>query len=137
MRRRFSGKPPPCAELDPDDGVDPRSKREPGRRSVVNRKALQLCEQIARTLSCVLAGECRDDRLRELLVESVQPAPDSTRLLVSLYLGPSAPGVETDELLQSLRGAARMLRSAVANAICRKRVPELVFRLVTLAPNPQ
>src|SRR2546428_6315889 len=124
MRRRFSRPPPPCAELGPDDGVDPRTLHVPIRRRAVNRKALQLCGQIARTLGCVLAGECCDDRLRDLLVESVRPAPDSTRLLVSIYPGPSARSADPGLILASLDRAAGMLRGMVAAAIHRKRVPQ-------------
>jgi ribosome-binding factor A len=86
-----------------------------------------------RTLSCVLAGECGDDRLRDLFVESVQPAPDSTRLLVSIYPGPSAQSWNPDQVLESLHKAAGMLRSKIAAAIHRKRVPDLVYRLVPSA----
>ena len=53
-----------------------------------NRKALQLCAQVAQTLGVVLAGECGEDLLRELFVTSVVPAPDSSRLLV-MIAGPA------------------------------------------------
>ena len=66
MKRRFSRKPPPpCAELGPDDGIDPGTLRPADRHRVTNRKALQLCEQIAHTLGSVFAGECADDLLRD------------------------------------------------------------------------
>src|SRR5947207_1446903 len=79
-----------CHEVGPDDGADPRTFfRKPSRR-VTNRKALQLCGEVARTLSWVLGGECGDEVLRDLIVDSVVPAPDSSRLLVTLYQAPSA-----------------------------------------------
>ena len=92
---------------------------------VPNRKALQLSGQIARTLSLVLA-ECGDDVLRELAVESVQPAPTSARLLVTL----SAPE-STDEatVLRRVERAGGLLRREVAAAINRRKTPELTFRL--------
>ena len=71
--------------MGPDDGVDPRFDEISRRGRVVNRKALQLCRQVARTLTGVLAGECGDERLRDLLVESVQAAPDSTLALKCEY----------------------------------------------------
>src|SRR5437660_11636997 len=68
---------PLSADVGPEDGLDPRDffRREPPRRT--NRKALQLCRQVERTLGFVLAGECGDDLLRELCVVSVVPAPNS------------------------------------------------------------
>ncbi|HEV3115996.1 MAG TPA: ribosome-binding factor A [Gemmataceae bacterium] len=130
MRRRFSRKPPACADWAPGDGIDPRLDQDAGRRRAVNRKALQLCEQVAHTLTGVLAGECSDDRLRDLLVQSVQPAPDSTRLLVTVYPGPAAQAFDVEEIVESLHRARGMLRSKVANAIHRKRTPELVFQVL-------
>ena len=73
-----------CHEIGPDDGVDPRTFFRDPARPKTNRKALQLCGQVARTLQAVLAGETGDDLLRELQVESVVPAPTSARLLVTL-----------------------------------------------------
>src|SRR5205807_2594335 len=75
-----------CNEIGPDDGVDPRTFfRKPSRQGT-NRKLLQLCGQIGRTLNSVLAWESGDDLLRDLLVESVEPAPDSTRVLVTVQV---------------------------------------------------
>ena len=120
-----------CNEIGPDDGVDPRTFfRDPSRRRT-NRKALQLCAQVARTLGEVLAWESGDDLLRDLTVESVQPAPDSSRLLVTVRLH-AAPGtVPADRVLEHLNRAQGKLRAEVAAAIHRKRVPELTFRVAT------
>ena len=134
MRRRFARKPPPCADMGPGDGLDPRRDDMSTPRRVVNRKALQLCAQVARTLANVLSGECGDDRLRDLLVESVQPAPDSTRLLVTVYPGPAFAASDTEPVLRALYGATGMLRGQIARAIHRKRVPELVFQVLGDAP---
>ncbi len=43
---------------------------------------MQLCRQVAVTLDMVLSGECRDELLQSLRVESVQPAPNASRMLV-------------------------------------------------------
>jgi ribosome-binding factor A len=133
MRRRFARKPP-CAEIGPGDGVDPRLDNTFTPRRVVNRKALQLSGQVARTLASVLSGECGDDRLRDLLVESVQPAPDSARLLVTVYPGPAFAAGDTESVLRALHGATAMLRAQITRAIHRKRVPELVFQVLGDAP---
>jgi ribosome-binding factor A len=130
MRRRFARQPPPCADIGPGDGVDPRLDHPFMPRRVVNRKALQLCAQVARTLATVLSGECGDDRLRDLLVESVQPAPDSTRLLVTVSAGPAFAAGDSASVLRALYGATAMLRVQIACAIHRKRVPELVFQVL-------
>ena len=81
-----------CAEPSPDDGLDPhsRSRIMPGDRHLhcrsqegPDRKALQLCHQVAETLEEVLA-ECGDVVLQALRVLDVEPAPDASRLLVTV-----------------------------------------------------
>ena len=74
-----------------------------------------------------LAG-CADARLNDLIVLDVSPFPDSTRLLVTVQ---SATGSATDPtaLLARVRQAAAMLRHEVANAINRRKTPDLVFRV--------
>jgi ribosome-binding factor A len=128
-RRRFSQKPMPAlaTDLGPEDGIDPRTlPRHPGR--VSNRKALQLCRQVEHALGLFL-GDCGDVVLRDLLVQSVVPAPDSSRLLVTLsYSGPEA--VELSDVLTRLQGAHGLLRSEVAAAIHRRKTPDLTFRVV-------
>lgn len=124
-----------CSEPGPEDGLDPRLRHRQtpgGRRS--GRKAMQLCGQVARTLAAVLAGECGDDHLRDLVVESVEPAPNAGRLLVTLSLAPSAEPGHADQAAQSLERARGRLRAEAASAVHRRRAPDLVFRLVDAAP---
>jgi ribosome-binding factor A len=99
-------------------------------RKVANRKALQLSAQVADTLSQVLQGECDDEVLRDLLVMSVTPAPDSTQLLVTVSPAPSAGAVSTTEIMEHLQKAKGKLRSEVALAIHRRKTPELLFTFV-------
>jgi ribosome-binding factor A len=84
-------------------------------------------------LSLALADSA-DDVLRELTVVSVEPAPDVSRLLVSvapvLAAGRGAGEVSAIDVLTRLNAAARWLRSEVASAITRKRAPELMFVIV-------
>jgi ribosome-binding factor A len=118
-----------CAEPGPDDGLDPRFDFRVEPRPSVNRKALQLCREVERTLNAVLAGECDDDVLRELVVQSVVPAPSTARLLVTVAQTSSAPRVGTDEVLARLQRAAGLLRGEVAAAVRRRKAPELAFRV--------
>src|SRR5262245_15189259 len=97
--RRFSARPPAdlCADWSADDGLDPRLQPKGPRGKTSNRKCLQLCRQVERALSITLEGEI----LRDLTVESVVPAPDSSRLLVTfLYHGPKSSA----EVLATLHG---------------------------------
>jgi ribosome-binding factor A len=113
-----------CSQPGQGDGLDPRRDRREGAGKVPNRKALQLCAQVARTLAGVFA-ECADDVLRDLAVQSVVPAPNTSRLLVTLAPDRS----ETEHLTEHLRRARGKLRSEVAAVINRRRMPDLVFRI--------
>jgi hypothetical protein len=119
-----------CSDPGPEDGLDPRTHGRSEPRKVPNRKALQLCGQVARTLAAVLAGECGDDVLRDLRVESVVPAPNAGRLLVTVSLAALADPGAADRAAGRLEHARGRLRSEVA-AVHRRRAPDLVFRVVT------
>jgi ribosome-binding factor A len=130
MQRRFEREPMLLAsETGTEDGIDPRLLPRYERGKVTNRKALQLCRQVERTLSMVLAGLCGDDVLRELMVESVIPAPDSTRLLVTLTRSRS-DAATADEVLARLHRAHGLLRNAVAADLHRRKTPELTFHVM-------
>jgi ribosome-binding factor A len=118
------------SEVGPGDGVDPRYERESSQRPG-KRKALQLCREAERTLSAVLAGECGDDLLRELIVRSVEPAPNAVRLLVTVSLPQTAGDTSVETVLERLHAVAARLRSEVAGAVRRRRAPELIFRVVS------
>jgi hypothetical protein len=124
-----------CAESGPDDGIDPREQlRQAGRRKG-GRKTQQLCRQVAEALNYAFAAVCNDDVLRDLGVLAVQPAPDESRLLVTV--GPTLPGpCEPTQVSARLRQALGKLRSEVAATIHRKKVPELAFRVVPSAMGP-
>ena len=98
------------------------------RRQKPDHKTMQLCRQAERAISLALMGECDDDVLRGLHVESVTPAPDASRLLVRVVVGRSAgAGVTMQVVLERLERVAGLLRAAVAQAVTRKRAPELTF----------
>jgi ribosome-binding factor A len=137
-----------CAEPGEEDGLDPRfAARRAGRggrarhsggpafgpgspAQPVDRKAAQLCRQVAVTLDEVLA-ECGDDVLRDLHVVDVAPFPDASRLLVTVSAvdagAPGTPGPEA--VLEHLHHAGGHLRREVAAAVTRRHVPLLVYRL--------
>lgn len=92
-----------------------------------DRKTLQLCAQVERSLALALAG-CGDDVLQAVTVESVRPGPDGSILAVTVLLpgGPGARGAR--DVLAALERARGLLRAEIASAIHRQRVPELAFR---------
>lgn len=120
-----------CSEIRPDDGIDPRTFFGKSERKKSNHKNLQMCGEIARTLSLVLAWESGDDLLQALIVESVQPAPDSSRVLVTVRVQPRAEVVDIGQVQERLHQCRGRFRTEVAAAIHRKRVPELVFRVLS------
>jgi ribosome-binding factor A len=93
------------------------------------RKALQLCRQVREALDDSLATTCRDPFLQGLTVASVEPAPNTSRLVVTLVLESGA--AQPDQVAIHLHRAAGLLRCDVAAGIHRKKVPELTFRIVT------
>jgi ribosome-binding factor A len=94
-----------------------------------DRKVKQLCREVHRVLTEVLSGEVSDPRVAGLLVDSVAPAPDASRLLVLVLL----PRGEDDAaaILVGLDRLKGFLRAEIAAAIQRKRTPELGFQVLT------
>lgn len=93
------------------------------------RKAKQLCRQVADTLDLVL-GDCRDERLQALHVVSVAPAPNSSRLLVTVSVDLAGAEFDRQGILELLVQHTGRLRAEVAASINRKRVPTLAFHVV-------
>ena len=122
-----------CAAPGAGDGFDPRLESGEAPRKVANRKALLLCGEAERTLSAVLAGECGDDVLRNLIVASVKPAPTSARLLVTVYPATPVQGADAATVLAHLERAKGLLRTEVAAALHRRKAPDLMFRVVRTA----
>lgn len=131
MKRRSKPRPQTisvCAEFHEDDGVDPRRYfKAPSRGDT--RKTLQLCKQVLQTLRAVLSGGMREAVLGEVEVQSVLPAPDSSRLLITVVPTTAAAGLALDEIRRALKRAQPWLRSEVAGAVSRKRAPDLVFEV--------
>ena len=106
----------------PDDGADRFSDSHR-----VDRRAQQLCREVQRTLTAAL-GALDDPCLSGLIVDAVEPAPDSARLLVSVMPAPAE--ADPAGVLDRLRRLTGRLRAEIAAALQRKRTPELAFRLV-------
>ena len=69
-----------------------------------NRKAKQLCRQVAETLDLILSGDCRDELLQSLHVISVVPAPNSSRLLVTVLADLAAEFFDRREVVDLVAG---------------------------------
>jgi hypothetical protein len=112
-----------CAQMHEDDGTRPERDSEDLSARKASRKDAQLCKQALRALDLHIASAAWaiDMGLR---VDSVEPAPDATRLRVLVRWSPPLERSAALALLQSRRGE---LRAAVGGAITRKRVPQLVF----------
>jgi ribosome-binding factor A len=120
-----------CGEVHDDDGVDPREFFKPDRApKKADRKARQLCRQVAETLDQILSGEVGDDVLRGLRVADVLPAPDTSRLLVTLLVNCDPDEFDRSLLEARLEHFKGRLRSEVASAITRRKTPMLVFEIV-------
>ena len=121
-----------CGELSFDDEIDPRRDRRGSSRKKAERKAYQLCRQVDETISLVLAG-ADDPALRELSVARVEPARGASHLRVWITAHPPLPGedpVDPAAALESVERAAGILRAEVAQAITRRRAPELSYRFL-------
>lgn len=118
-----------AADLHDDDGIDPRKDRSRnGHRSEgFDRKMLQLCKEAARALEMTLACDCRDPILNDVEIVSVTPGMSANQLSVAVAYAGDDAGVDADEVLARLSGVAGFLRSEVARAVNRRRVPELRF----------
>jgi ribosome-binding factor A len=99
------------------------SHRHKEHRSKQDHKARQIGRQVQRILSLVLTGD-GDDVLRELYIDSVAAAPGSSQLLVHVVI---PHHISVADAMQRLGDATPRLRREIAQAITRKRVPELNF----------
>jgi len=120
-----------CGELREDDGVDPRDLFKPSRkRDKEHRKAKQLCRQVQKTLDLVLSGEIRDDSLSGLKIVSITPGADSSRLVATVVTDVPAAELDRVDIERRLATVEGQLRSAVAQAITRKKTPLLLFQIL-------
>ncbi|MDG3007354.1 ribosome-binding factor A [Paludisphaera mucosa] len=120
----------------PGEAIDREGSRLPGARrrragrgggpsEPTSRKAMQLCHQVAVTLSEVLA-DCGDPLLQSLRVLNVEPAPDASRLTVALACDDAGAFGRVEDHLSRASGH---LRGEIAQAITRKRAPVLIYHI--------
>lgn len=120
-----------CGRVDEGDGVDPRLEARSLRGQAESsggkqgRKVRQLCRQVWEAIELSPGG---DEVLSGLTVVSVEPAPDASRLLVTVAPRPGEP-FDPDAMVAALERASPRLRSEVASAITRRRAPSLAFRV--------
>lgn len=120
----------PCDSVGIDDGVDARDLFRGSSRKKSHHKAHQLCRQVMETINYLLAGDLGDVRLHRIMVDSVAPAPDASRLLVSVRLTDSCLDADLVEIQTALQGASGLIRCEVAGVVQRKKAPELVFQVM-------
>lgn len=90
-------------------------------------KARQLCKQVMRSLQEAFSGEFEDPVLQDLLIVSVDPAPNAAQLLVTLDDSGVKAGVGRDRIRGKLERVCGFLRAQVADSIHRRKVPQLFF----------
>ncbi len=114
-----------------DDGAsargDFRDAAARGSRRGDDRKTMQLCAQVRRTLDLTLMGEIEDPVLLDLSILDVTPAPDQSRLRARVRF---PAGRDPADLSARLVGARPVLLQAVADSIHRRKLPDIVFELV-------
>jgi ribosome-binding factor A len=110
------------------NGIDPSEFFEPHQHARVQRKVQQLCKEVERTLGYALPA-CDDPMIHDLVIVSVEPAPDASRLLVTLAPSSSLE-VDVGVLIERVQRVRGWLRGEIAAAIQRKRTPELAFQIV-------
>ena len=117
-------------EPGPEDGTDPKDwHRKPwDAPKAAGRKARQLCGQVAEALHAAVGG-CADPAVQPLTVLSVEPAPHTGRLRVTVAV-PADGAVTRAEAEAHLARAAGLLRAEGAGAVRRRKAPELVFAVV-------
>src|SRR4051794_39519462 len=108
-----------CGQIGPGDGADPKLDRGDVSASRAARKARQLCSQVSEALSFALAATSGDDAVAGLTVLSVEPAPDTGRLRVTVAPPPGDP-IDPEDLLARLDRASPRLRAEVARSITRR-----------------
>jgi ribosome-binding factor A len=118
-----------CADLSPEDGVDPKLLARGSSEGPDRRKTWQLCSQVHDALRLIF-GEAVDERLQGLEVREVLPSPNDSQLLVLLVPLDPLTAEEREATTAALAAASGWLRTEVATSITRKRAPRLLLQLL-------
>ena len=110
-----------------DDGASVGPDFRDTGRKIQPRKIAQLCAQIRQALELALLGVVHDEALTDVEVFAVTPLPDPGRLRVTFAAHGDHPDIP--DLTARLEAARGILTAEVAQAISRKRVPDLVFEV--------
>lgn len=100
-------------------------------KTVHDRKTNQLCGQVKDCLIGVMSG-LGDSLLNGLTVVQVEPAPHAGRLKVTVAADSPADVCDLTAIREHLSRATGMIRCEVARCVTRRKVPELVFEIVSL-----
>ena len=98
-------------------------------RGLAKRKLRQLCRQVERAVSTALGDDVADEVLLDLIVTTVLPWPNASRLLVVVEPTSTQADIDRSLVLQHLADAKAELRAVIAGAINRKRTPEICFEV--------
>lgn len=112
-----------------DDGTDDRRGSRRGSRTNP-RKTLQLCSQVRRALDLALASGDMDELLLDVRVRSVEPTADESRLQVIFEAGGDAAAAGRGAVHACLELARPRFLREVAEAISRRKIPDLAFEVV-------
>lgn len=118
-----------CGNIHDDDGIDPLTYFKSNHRNRhENRKTKQLCQQVARTLNLSL-NDCDDPLVQAMYLIGVQPAPDSSCLLIHVECDCDTEEFDHGAAMLALRNQTARLQFEISRAIHRKRVPNLMFSI--------
>ncbi len=115
-----------CKEIREDDGVDPREFKKREQKRNYARRDRQLCAEVRRCLDLVLPEIMIQSGISVCEVLSVNPAPDISRLMVVVGVDVEHLAVAS-QVLGLLKGR---IRTDVAQAVHRKKAPDLSFEVV-------
>lgn len=118
------------ASAQPDDGIDPRyDQRGAPSAPNIDRKAAQLCAQVRRALEFAIPDTLQDTEFDAMVVD-VQPAPNTSHMLVLLSSLTPLDEATSQQLELTLMQHSGQLRTAVAQFIQRRKAPTLSFRVI-------
>lgn len=96
-------------------------------RDMARHRIQRVNEQLKREIARLLVGEVRDPRVGPVTVTRVVAAPDLT--LARVFVQLLGDEEERRTTLEGLEGATPFLRSALADRVRMRRVPELRFEI--------